>query len=184
MNVSGVWNCDFFDLCFAAVNGHHGESNLLIEPALAAASRIQPEDAIRHLLGVFMRMTVDHYIRVVQVFGHKLPVMNHKESALLNLKGQTFWYVLCPFFIVIAANDVDRRDFLQSVNDFRFVDVATVNDYIAAGDSVQYFRAKQGRAYPKELLFLLPSAQPPGSDFCDYNCFPKGLGSFFWELVS
>ena len=68
-----------------------------------------------------MRMTVDHYIRVVQVFGHKLPVMNHKESALLNLKGQTFWYVLCPFFIVIAANDVDRRDFLQSVNDFRFV---------------------------------------------------------------
>ena len=116
-----MWNCDFFDLCFAAVNGHHGESNLLIEPALAAASRVQPEDAIHHLLGVFMRMTVDHYIRVVQVFGHKLPVMNHKESALLNLKGQTFWYVLCPFFIVIAANDVDRRDFLQSVNDFRFV---------------------------------------------------------------
>ena len=115
-----MWNCDFFDLCIAAINGHYGECNLLIEPALAAASRIQPEDAIRHLLGVFMRMTVDHYIRVVQVFGHKLPVMNHKESALLNLKGQTFWYVLCPFFIVIAANDVDRRDFLQSVNDFRF----------------------------------------------------------------
>lgn len=116
-----MWNCDFFDLCIAAINGHYGECNLLIEPALAAASRIQPEDAIHHLLGVFMRMTVDHYIRVVQVFGHKLPVMNHKESALLNLKGQTFWYVLCPFFIVIAANDVDRRDSLQSVNDFRFV---------------------------------------------------------------
>ena len=87
LNVSGVWNCDFFDLCFAAVNGHHGESNLLIEPALAAASRIQPEDAIHHLLGVFMRMTVDHHISVVQVFGYKFLVMNHKESAFLNLKG-------------------------------------------------------------------------------------------------
>lgn len=63
-----MWNCDFFDCCFAAINGHHGECNLLIEPALAAASRVQPEDAIHHLLGVFMRMTVDHHIRVVQIF--------------------------------------------------------------------------------------------------------------------
>ena len=116
-----MWNCDFFDLCIAAINGHYGECNLLIEPALAAASRIQPEDAIHHLLGVFMRMTVDHHIRIVQVFEHKFLVMNHKEPAFLNLKGQAFRYVLCPFFIVIAANDVDRRDFLQSVNDFRFV---------------------------------------------------------------
>lgn len=50
LNVSGVWNCDFLYLCFAALNGHHGKCDLLIEPVLAAASRIQPEDATDHLL--------------------------------------------------------------------------------------------------------------------------------------
>lgn len=106
MNVLGVWNFDFLNLYFTEINGHHGESDLLIEPALAAASRIQPEDAIHHLLGVFMRVAVDHHVRIVQVFGHKFFVMGHKESAFLNLKGQAFRYVFCPFFIIIAANDV------------------------------------------------------------------------------
>ena len=159
-----MWNCDFFDCCFAAINGHHGECNLLIEPALAAASRIQPEDAIHHLLGVFMRMTVDHHVRVVQIFGKKFPVMNYKKSAFLNLKGQTFRYVLCPFFIVIAANDVYRRDLLQTVYDFRFVDVATVNDNITAGDSVQYFRAKQAVRIRKNCYFCCHLLNLPAVD--------------------
>ena len=49
MNVLGVWKCDLLNLYFTEINGHHVEGDLLIEPALPTASRIQPEDAINHL---------------------------------------------------------------------------------------------------------------------------------------
>lgn len=81
-------------------------------------------------------MTVDHHTRVVQVFGHKFLVVNHKEPAFLNLKCQAFQYIFFPFFIVIAANDVDRGDFLQASNDFRPVDITAMNDDIAVDDTV------------------------------------------------
>lgn len=62
-----------------------------------------------------MRMTVDNHIRIVQVFRHKFFIMNHKESVFLNLKGQAFRYVLYPFFIVVAANNVTMiSDLLMS----------------------------------------------------------------------
>ena len=74
-----MWNCDFLDLYFAAINGHHGEGDLLIESALSTASRVQPKDTIYYLLSVFMRMTVNNNIRIVQLRGDIFLVMNRKD---------------------------------------------------------------------------------------------------------
>ena len=136
-------NPNLLDLGFSPIDSHHGESNLMIEPALTAASRIQPEDAAERLLGIFMRVTVDDNIYVINVLGDKFLIMYDKEPTILNLKGQAFRYIFRPLFIVVAPHDIDRSYLIESVNDFRTIDISAVNDGVASGDLLEHLRTEQ-----------------------------------------
>ena len=136
-------NPNLLDLGFSPIDSHHGESDLLIEPALTAASRIQPEYTALRLLGIFMRVTVDDHIYVIKALGDKFLIMYDKEPAFLNLKGQAFRYIFRPLFIVVSPHDIDRSYLIEPVNDFWFIDISAVNDCVASGDLLEHLRAEQ-----------------------------------------
>ena len=62
-----------------ALHGEDGQSDLLVESSLAAASGVQPEPAVDLLFRIFVRMTENHHVDAGEVFGHKLFVVNHEN---------------------------------------------------------------------------------------------------------
>lgn len=51
--------------------------------------------------------------------------------------------MLCPPLVVVAPDYIDRGDFLQSVDEYRLVDVAVVDDGVTTGNGGQTLRAEQ-----------------------------------------
>ena len=68
--------------------------------------------------------------------------MYQKEPAVLNLDGQRRGNMLYPR-LVVAPDYINRGNFLQPVDDFRFIDVAAVDNGVTAVNGGQYLRAEQ-----------------------------------------
>lgn len=90
-----------------------------------------------------MGMTVDNHIRIVQAFGHKFLVMDHEEATVFYLKCQRLRHTLSSFHVVVSADYIQGSNALQLFDNLRLVDIAGMDDAIAAVDAVDDLRLEK-----------------------------------------
>ena len=85
-----------------------------------------------------MGVALDYYVHITQIRGHIFLVMDQEEAYAFDGKGAVEREFLCPFFIVVAPDDIKGTKACQSVYNGLGVNVPAVDDNVGLGQKFQY----------------------------------------------
>ena len=79
-----------------------------------------------------MGVAIDYYVHITQVRGHIFLVVDQEEAYAFDGKGAVEREFLCPFFIVVAPDDIKGTKACQSVYNGLGVNVPAVDDNVSS----------------------------------------------------
>ena len=147
-----MFNLNFLHCRLPVSQFHEHQRDGLGETARTAAARIQEQNRSFAILFILVRMSENDDVGINAARNVALLVC-HKEAISFKLKCELHRQIFRPRAVVVAADDFDRGNLTEFVQNLRLCDIPRVKNEIAALQGFENFGAEHVVGVRKDSYF-------------------------------
>ena len=127
----------------SSVNGHDSKGDFLVKAPTSTTAGVQPQNTIPLLTGILVGVSVNHHIRVGQIWRNIPLVVNQEEMDMFNGKCEALRQPLRPVLVVVPSDNIERGVLPELVHNGLGVDIAAVDDDVSLGQVSHHLRPQK-----------------------------------------